>query len=236
MRLTAPVLLAALVTLRLAEASPRVAVVYSAWSDNSFLDEWDDELAELGWPFEKFENVKSADLLGRLSELDLVIAASVSNYENPQDMTPYREQWLQFLDGGGCLLVTDASYATALNQWVNTFGDEFALSSAHCAAHTEKTEESRAIGVADHPLMTVPNDLAPLLRRNLSAWAHPQQHGGYVALRCSGQRMGLSERSFQYLNRFNCCLDNPSWQTSGGLSSYASTQKVDFVTRLDGYS
>ena len=155
-----------------APAAPKVAVVYSAWSNNAFIDEWDDELQALGWPFEKFENVKIGHLAPRLGEFDLVIATSVGNLENPQDMAPYREQWLGFLDRGGCLLITDASYATALNQWVNTFGPEYALTTAVCAAHREQTPESRETTFADHPLMTCPDDLAPLLRTRWMIWAH----------------------------------------------------------------
>ncbi|MBM3474899.1 MAG: hypothetical protein FJX75_16680 [Armatimonadetes bacterium] len=155
-----------------AAAPPKVAVVYSAWSNSVFIDEWDDELQALGWPCEKFENVRIADLAPRLGEFDLVIATSVGNLENAQDMTPYREQWLGFLNQGGCLLITDASYGTALNQWVNTFGPEYALATATCAAHREQTPESRETTFADHSLMTCPNDLAPLLRTRWMIWAH----------------------------------------------------------------
>jgi hypothetical protein len=153
-------------------AAPKVAVVYSAWSNNAFFNEWDDELQALGWPFEKFENTRIAELAPRLGEFDLVIATSVGNLENPQDMTLYREQWLGFLNRGGCLLITDASYGTALNEWVNTFGPEYALSTAVCAAHRDQTPESRETTFADHPLMTCPNDLAPLLSRRENVWAH----------------------------------------------------------------
>jgi len=155
-----------------AHAAPKVAVVHSAWSDRVFVDEWDDELAALAWPAEKLENVQIAELAPRLGEFDLVLVGSVANYENPQDMTPYREQWLSFLQAGGCLLVTDASYGTALNDWVNTFGPQFALGTTTCASHREQTPESRETTSADHPLMTCPNDLGAILGRRWSIWAH----------------------------------------------------------------
>ncbi len=166
--------LALLVPLVTLAAAPRVAVVYSSWPDgkNSFIDEYDATLAGLGWEFEKFENVDIAALVDRLDEFDFVIAASVGNYENPQDMTPYRDQWLAFLEGGGCLLISDASYNTALDQWVNTFGDDFHLTWATCATHREKTPQSAAIRTAGHPLLSVPNDLPPLLRMRPNIWAH----------------------------------------------------------------
>ncbi len=154
-------------------APPKVAVVYSSWPDGnaSFSAEWDDALAHLGWATEKFENTQIATLADRLAQFDLVIAASVANYEHPQDMTPYREQWLAFLDRGGCLLVTDASYGTALDQWVNTFGPEYRLTTTACIAHREGTPESREVVVAPAAITTVPNDLAPILRER-GFWAH----------------------------------------------------------------
>lgn len=171
----ATVLLAplALLLAQSALAAPRAAVVYSSWDKGakSFLEEYDAHLRVLGWEFEKFENVAIADLVARLADFDLVIAASVANYEHPQDMTPYRDQWLAFLDRGGCLLITDASYGSVLDLWVNTFGDDFRLTTTTCAAHREGTPESRRITLAEHPLVLVPNDLGPLLQAR-SIWAH----------------------------------------------------------------
>ncbi len=153
-------------------ATPRVAVVYSAWGNYAFRDEFDPPLQALGWPPEKFENTKVADLVAKLDQFDLVIAAGVGNYENPENMAPYRDQWLAFLNRGGCLLITDASYGSALDLWVNTFGDEYKLVAANCAPMREKGAEARAITVTDHPLLTVPNDLAPLFRARMNIWAH----------------------------------------------------------------
>ncbi len=163
----------ALLLAQAAPAAPRVAVVYSSWDKGgkAFFEEYDAHLRALGWEFEKFENVAIADLVARLGDFDLVIAASVANYEHPQNMAPYRDQWLAFLDRGGCLLITDASYGSVLDLWVNTFGDDFRLTTTTCAAHREGTPESRRITVAGHPLMSVPNDLGPLLRGR-PLWAH----------------------------------------------------------------
>ena len=155
-----------------ASAAPKVAVIHSAWSDRVFDGEWDDELQALGWASEEFENVQVGQLAPRLGEFDLVIAGSVANYENPVDMTPYRDAWLNFLQAGGCLLVTDANYGTTLNDWVNTFGPGFALSTATCASHRDGTPESRVTTWADHPLLTCPNDLGPVLSRRWTIWAH----------------------------------------------------------------
>jgi len=155
-------------------APPKVAVVYSSWPEGklSFGEEFDDELAALGWQFDKILNTDIADLVDRLGEYDLVIVSSVGNYEDPQDMTPYRDQWRAFLESGGCLLVVDASYHTVLGLWVNTFGDDFVLSTKVCVAHTAQTPESRVVTVADHALTRVPHDLEPLLLSRPLFWAH----------------------------------------------------------------
>ena len=155
-----------------ADPQPKVAVVYSAWSSYAFRDELDPVLQALGWESEKFENVRIGELVPRLGEFDLVVTTGVGNYENPQDMTPYREQWLAFLRGGGCLLITDASYGSVLEQWVGTFGEGFRLMCAMCVAHLQPGAASRLRTFADHPLLTVPNDLRPALQAQTSIWAH----------------------------------------------------------------
>ncbi len=171
MRLALSVLALALATAAEA-APPKVAVVYSAWSDYAFRDEFDDKMQSLGWPFEKFENVNVGDLAAGLDQFDLVVTAGVANYENPQDMQPYADEWLAFLERGGCLLITDASYGSVLDLWVNRLGEDFALTSAECAAHREQTPESRETTVLHHPLMVVPNDLGPRLQQRTNIWAH----------------------------------------------------------------
>ncbi|MGD9518077.1 MAG: hypothetical protein AB7W28_01050 [Armatimonadota bacterium] len=155
-------------------AGPKVAVMYSSWPEGAFgfADEYDDELRALGWTFEEFENTKAAELVARLGEFDMVLAASVANHENPQDLGAYADQWLAFLQRGGCLLITDASYGSVLDLWVNKLGEDFPLTTVQCASHREGTPESRAITVAEHPLMTVPNDLALLLQSRTNIWAH----------------------------------------------------------------
>ncbi len=153
-------------------APPKVAIVYSAWSNYAFREELDGEMESLGWTYETFENVKVGELVARLEEFDLVVTAGVANYENPQDMRPYAEEWRSFLERGGCLLITDASYGSVLDLWVSRLGKGFELTSAQCAAHVEQTPESRETKVSHHALMTVPNDLGPRLRERSNIWAH----------------------------------------------------------------
>ncbi|NLC55920.1 MAG: hypothetical protein GX774_03675 [Armatimonadetes bacterium] len=160
------------------QAAPKVAVIYSAWGSSSFRTEFDASLQALEWPFEALENKDIAQWIGRLDEFDLVVATSVANLENAQDMAPYREAWLRFLERGGGLLVVDASYPSALDQWVNRFGDDYHLTSAGCAPHTKAHGGSAAITCdPDHPLLHVPQELPPLFRESCNVWAHLDSWG-----------------------------------------------------------
>jgi hypothetical protein len=159
-------------------ASPKVAVVYSAWGNFAFREEFDGHLEALGWPFEKFENKDIAGLMDRLDEFDLVVSAGVGNYENPQDMAPYQNRWLEFLNRGGALLITDASYGSVLDLWVNRLGPDFALTSAGCAPHTKARGGSRQITCDEgHPLLHTPHELPPLFQARENIWAHLDSWG-----------------------------------------------------------
>ena len=90
-------------------AKPRIGVVYSDWPDGkkSFFKEFDKTLAELAWAPEKIENTALPELSQRLADFDLIIASSVANYTHTVDMAPYASQWLDYLNQGGMLLVSD---------------------------------------------------------------------------------------------------------------------------------
>jgi len=161
-----------------AAAPPKVLVVYSAWGNHGFRDEFDAPLKALGWPVEKVENKDVAAWIGRLNEFDLVVATSVCNYENRQDMQPYREAWLAFLERGGALLVVDASYDSVLDLWLNRLGEDWALRSAGCAPHTKAHGGSAEVtfdAVSD--FLRVPNDLPAWFGVKDSIWAHLEAWG-----------------------------------------------------------
>ncbi len=197
MQTATPLLLALLGATAPATPTPRVAVVYSAFSGYSFRSEYEAPLSALGWRYEGFENTAAAQLAARLKDFDLVISASTGNYESPQDMAAFRAQWLAYLEGGGVLLVTDASYPSVLSMWVNTLGDAYQLASAVCAAASKQNPEARAVTVDGGPLMTVPNDLAPLLRARENLWAHldswPEGWQSHVTCR-DGKSLWLTRR------------------------------------------
>jgi len=171
-------LMATLATAAPDAAQPKVAVVYSAWGEFAFRDIYDGHFAALGWPVAKFQNTQVADLAARLAEFEIVLAAGVANLESTQDMAPYREAFLGFLNRGGLLCITDASYPSVLDQWVERLGPEYALTSAGCAPYTKEHGGSSAITCdpAD-AVAQVPNPLAEALPAVPGIWAHLEAWG-----------------------------------------------------------
>lgn len=159
-------------------AAPKVAVVYSDWSNYSFRHEFDSHLKALGWPFEALENKDIKSWIGRLSEFDLVISASVGNYTNSVDMAPYADAWRSFLERGGGLWIADASYDSVLGLWMGKLGPDCGLTSAGCAPHTKAHGGSTEITCdPTHPLLYVPTELPSLLRNKGGVWAHLETWG-----------------------------------------------------------
>jgi hypothetical protein len=162
-----PALIAALALPAAADA-PKVAVIYSDWSNYAFRHEFDSHLKGLGWHFETFENKDIKTWIGRLGEFDLVISAAVGNYTHPQDMAPYADAWRAFLARGGGLWITDASYGSVLDLWTNKLWPDSPLGSAANAPHS--SDAITCDGV--HPLLHVPYELPELLRAKDGIWAH----------------------------------------------------------------
>lgn len=163
-----------------AVAAPKVAVVYSAWPNGgyAFKSEMDAHLQHLGWEFEAFENTAMATLIPRLREFDIVISAGVGNYENPVDMAQYAAEWLAFLNNGGALWITDASYGSVLDLWVNRLGPDFVLTTTTCASHRRDIPDpDRREFNATDPFLKVPVDLVPLLAAKTNIWAHLDSWG-----------------------------------------------------------
>ena len=156
-----------------AGAAPKVALVYSSWGGHAFREEYDAHLQKLGWGFEKFENKDVGTLVPRLAEFDIVVSTGVGNYENSVDMAPHREAWLQFLNRGGLLLITDASYGSVLDLWTNRLGERFALGTQTCARHTRvgPNPDRQDLHPSD-TLLYAPRDLAARLAERTNLWAH----------------------------------------------------------------
>ncbi|MEN6544595.1 MAG: hypothetical protein ABFE07_00980 [Armatimonadia bacterium] len=156
-----------------ADQPVKAAFMYSGWPNgtSSFKDEFDRTFATLGWQVTKFENTQAKELSDRLSEFNVVVGSSVSNYANPQDFKPFADKWQAFLENGGIILATDASYAPINVQWIGGINPAFSTSPAICSAHSKPSAETAISKFADAPLLTVPGDLRPALRAKTN-WSH----------------------------------------------------------------
>ena len=157
-----------------ASAAPqeRAAVVYSGYSGGSFATEYDAHLTKMGLAFDKYENVRMPELTEKLGAYRLVIAASLANYANTVKMEPFAAVWREWLSDGGTLVVTDANYASVLNDWVAAFGPGFESGCALCSAHAKPSEATRAVTVRPDPLLSCPKPLGQLFLKHYSQWAH----------------------------------------------------------------
>ena len=150
----------------------RAAVVYSGYSGGSFSTEYDAHLKKVGVAFDKYENVHLPELTEKLGAYRLVIAASLGNYTKTVKMTPFAAAWRGWLAGGGVLLVTDANYASVLDDWVAAFGSGFESGCALCSAHTKPSDATRVMTIRPDPFLSCPKPLGQLFQKHYGQWAH----------------------------------------------------------------
>jgi SAM-dependent methyltransferase len=149
---------------------PRVAVLYSSFREGScsYRNEYDADLARLGWPVERFENTELDRLLDRLDRFDLVIGTAVYNYEHPADLAAAGERLRRFVRHGGVLLLTDTNYEPQVG-WLPALepGLTIEVTGEQCAADGQPAAWTEV----RHPLL-----------RGLAAppavWTHPQSASG----------------------------------------------------------
>ena len=142
----------------------RAAVVYCGWSGGSFASEYDAHLNKIGFAFDKYENVRLPELTEKLGAYRLVIAASMANYTKTVKMGPFAAAWREWLSGGGILVVTDANYASVLDDWVAAFGPGFESGCALCSSHTKPSDATRATAIRPDPLLSCPKPLGRLFQ------------------------------------------------------------------------
>lgn len=155
------------------EHSPRVALVYSSYSGGSRKSELDGAKKILGWELESFENTRVEELIPRLSEFQFVVLATCANVENTQDLGRHRQQWLDFLQGGGSIVVIAANYDNVLEKFTDQFGPDYPVTAAPSEGGV-----LTAVGVnfdmsgkaTDHWALTIPTDIRDVML-NKKAWA-----------------------------------------------------------------
>ena len=155
----------------------RVAVITSSGvnGDMRSWNEYDDRLRTMGWAFDKIRNTDLAGFWPKASQYDLIIAGSLWNYGDPQDMTKYIPALKEYLQGGGTVLLTDMSYGPMCS-WVPTFDPRlsFDYEDVDKAVGTKR-------GLAETqpwPILTSPHEVV-----GLPYWAHfPKWGPGWLAL------------------------------------------------------
>ena len=183
-----------------AGAAPvRAAYMYCDWPDGNaaFKDEFDQAFAALGWQVTKFENTQAKELSEQLGNFDIVVGGGVSNYSHTQEFQPYAAQWQAFLQDGGVVVATDASYGAINNSWIGSLDPAFRTTSALCSAHTRPSAETAAVQFATgDPLLNMPEDLQAGLVAKTN-WAHLDELGpGWtIAIKCSDDKPVLVYRT-----------------------------------------
>ena len=150
----------------------RAAVVYSGYSGGSAATEFDAHLKKVGLAFDKYENVRLPELTEKLGAYRLVIAALLANYTKTVKMESFAAAWREWLASGGILVVTDANYASVLDDWVAAFGPGFECGCALCSAHTKPSDATRTMTIHPDPLLSCPRPLGRLFQKNYGQWAH----------------------------------------------------------------
>ena len=161
-----------------AQAPVRAAFMYCSWPNGqaAFKNEFDEAFKSLGWQVTKFENKQAQELSDRLGDFDIVVGGGVSNLDNPQDFTPFAAQWQAFLNRGGVVIATDASYAGISAQWIGGLDPALKTMPSTCSAYTKGGEAIAVKFVSGDPLLAVPYHLESDLAAKTN-WCHLEQFG-----------------------------------------------------------
>lgn len=178
----------------------KAAYLYCSWPKGqaTFKNDFDDAFKALGWQVTKFENTQAGELSERLGEFDIVVGGGVCNLENPQDFSAYAAAWQAFLNRGGVVVATDASYGPTNAQWIGGIDPALKTASATCSAHLKPSAETAAASFApEDPLLMIPHRLEQSLARKTN-WAHLTQAGeGWVApVTCYDKQPLLAYRTY----------------------------------------
>lgn len=162
----------------------KVAYMYCSWPNGqaAFKDEFDAAFKTLGWQVTKFENIQAKELSDRLGDFDMVVGGGVSNLDNAQDFAPYAAQWQAFLNRGGVVIATDASYTGINGQWIGGIDPALKTGSATCSAYTKPSPGTLVWSfVGGDPFLTTPHRLEIDLGAKTN-WAHLDNVGaGWTA-------------------------------------------------------
>ncbi len=102
---------------------PRVALLYMDYEYAGYTprDEWDADLNELGWLFDKFEVTQAENLWDRLGDYDILLMAALTTALDDSFMVSGADRLRPWLEAGGLLIYTDANYPEHIG-WLDEVG------------------------------------------------------------------------------------------------------------------
>lgn len=153
-------------------AQPRVACIYSKFMNYGFKADSTQVLASIGWTEDLYENIQLKDLMGKLSDYDMVIMNGLFNYENSQDLTLYGKDFREYIKKGGCLVITDANYPPQ-TQWLYSIDPNLIW---NVSSRLSKAEgQTLPWANSSHPLLA--NEGKPN-----GAWSYPDRTSPYMTV------------------------------------------------------
>lgn len=106
-------------------ANPRVGLIHSdhRYSQPDFVDNFDTAFSFLGWEKPIPLSILEIDKwIEEISEYDMLIFNTCYNItEKTVDLALYETNWLEFLDAGGIMLITDTAYDFQI-EWLYSIG------------------------------------------------------------------------------------------------------------------
>ncbi|MBC7287479.1 MAG: hypothetical protein H5T86_05420, partial [Armatimonadetes bacterium] len=115
---------------------PRVALVYSDYGNFRHRDDYDAVMSSLGWPMEKYENVRFEELASSLeaAQYDIVLGSALYNYSHEQDFGKWWQSIEKHLQRGGAVVLTDVNYVEHVRWLEACLGHRYAVSIGQCEA------------------------------------------------------------------------------------------------------
>lgn len=159
-----------LVSVGICTAEPKVACIYSQFLDYAYKPDHTQLLASIGWSQDLYENTHIKELISKLNSYDMVIGNSSYNYSNSQDLTVYGKEIREYIEKGGCLVITDANYPPH-TQWLTSIDPNLVWSPSNQLSNVEGQPLPWAN--TNHPLTAgLPNPTA--------SWTYPIAVSPYI--------------------------------------------------------
>lgn len=100
-----------------------IAYIYSAHNNYQYKDSFDGRIKNM--TVIKFENTDFKSFTDKKDDFDILLLGTVCNYANTINFADYKKELADFVQKGGIIFVTDASYPSSCDWVPQVFGMEF---------------------------------------------------------------------------------------------------------------